>query len=91
MDQTDEYRARNSNRCAVDVKNRRRVHKFCEISRTAWVYKDGNIGSYVIRVVVEWDQASMCEIKQEGRSIALRACLGFVRMASDLREMFSYG
>jgi len=35
---------------------------------------DGDIGGYIIRVVVEWNQA-MSEIKNEGRSIAIRACL----------------
>ena len=36
------------------------------------MYKYGNIGSCV---VVERYQDAMCEIKQEGRSIALRTCL----------------
>jgi len=43
------------------------VHKFEEMSRTNWMNDDGNIGNYIIRVVVEWDKA-MYEIKNEGLS-----------------------
>ena len=41
-----------------------------------WMYGEGSIiGGYTIRIVVEWNQDSMREVKKEGRSITVGTCL----------------